>query len=634
MVKLNRVLDSDDELPELSTIIAEGTFLSFQKQKARLPESSGKTNPWERPRSTIHGLNSTTELLDEKHEAKKQRPLKIAHVNSILLSLTNRGALSIDPPNGRRRPNVRNPVRGPRKQTSSLSSVISPIESEGSSSDSISGFIVDDSESEDSEESSHEPTKRCLPSRTQNNPQEISILPSLRGYSDDREKTQLSNKIPNAFGSRNLGEGEPTESAATRKRHGKNVQRRSDSMTNRRDNGLEEPTSILRLSPPRLKSPSRSPPLSQVVPPPASPTRLGLASTNTRFHIPPSPHRPSIDAFWTQEVINDWNDSYTPRKPAQPSSTRNTNAIIEDDKQCISPCQTGRRSPSKSLIKADKEAAERRKAFNKEKYQLAATFLTEIDQTIADGQVAKLAESTGGVRLVWSKKLQSTAGRANWRREAIRTKDAEGELSTTTYRHHASIELAEKVIDDEDRLINVIAHEYCHLLNFMISNIKGNPHGKEFKIWARKCSAAFAHRGVNVTTTHVYEISYKYIWSCSKCGVEYKRHSKSIDPARHSCGKCHEKLVQVKPTPRREGKGTTEYQKFVKQNFARLKRERPEMSMGEVMAALGKEFREAKEKGPGEVVVPVDEIREMDGDGDPGLESVVRKLDFLELGKD
>lgn len=185
-----------------------------------------------------------------------------------------------------------------------------------------------------------------------------------------------------------------------------------------------------------------------------------------------------------------------------------------------------------------------------------------------------------------------------------------------------------------DRLINVIAHEYCHLLNFMISNIKDNPHGKEFKLWAKKCSTAFAHRGVNVTTTHVYEISYKYIWTCSKCGVEYKRHSKSIDPSRHSCSKCHEKLVQVKPTPRGEGKGISDYQQFVKRNFARVKRERPEMSMGEVMAALGKEFREAKEKAMGEVVVQVDEGLKVGGDEDTGLESVARKLDFLALGPD
>ena len=34
-----------------------------------------------------------------------------------------------------------------------------------------------------------------------------------------------------------------------------------------------------------------------------------------------------------------------------------------------------------------------------------------------------------------------------------------------------------------ERLINVLAHEYCHLANFMISGIKNNPHGKEFKEW-------------------------------------------------------------------------------------------------------------------------------------------------------
>ncbi|KAI4284584.1 MAG: hypothetical protein L6R38_001285 [Xanthoria sp. 2 TBL-2021] len=486
MVKLNRIIDSDDEFPELSTIIAEGT-LSFQKQRARIQER----NPSEHPSSSIHGLISTTKISDEKHEGKKQRPLKIAHVNSILLSLTSRDALSTDPSEGRTRPDA-------------------------------------------------------------------------------------------------------------------------DS------------------SPPRLKSPSRSPPPSQVVTPPASPTRLKLPSPNKRFHIPPSPHRPSIDAFWSQEVINDWNDSYTPRK----SPSRNANAFKKDDKDYPSPTQTERRGPSKSPIKADKEAAGRRKAFNQNKYELAAAFFKELDQTIVNGQITSLAEPTGGVRLVWSKKLQSTAGRANWRREAIRTKDGEGHVSTTTYRHHASIELAEKVIDDEDRLINVIAHEYCHLLNFMISNIKDNPHGKEFKLWAKKCSTAFAHRGVNVTTTHVYEISYKYIWTCSKCGVEYKRHSKSIDPSRHSCSKCHEKLVQVKPTPRGEGKGISDYQQFVKRNFARVKRERPEMSMGEVMAALGKEFREAKEKAMGEVVVQVDEGLKVGGDEDTGLESVARKLDFLALGPD
>ncbi|KAI4233934.1 MAG: hypothetical protein LQ349_004105 [Xanthoria aureola] len=594
MVKLNRMMISDDdEFPELSTLIAE-----------------------EHCSLTVHGLNPTTNLSDEKHEGKKKRPLKIAHVNSILLSLTSRDGLSTDLSEGRSRANVGTSVQGPPKQKFPLSSINTPTDSDDWSSDHMSDFIVDDSDSEDSEE-------------------KTSIRRSPRGHSDDCEKVRLSNKSWNAWRCENLGEGQPSNLAATREQHIPAVQSHYHSATSRRDDHFEEPNSTLKFSPPRLKSPSRSPPPSQVVKPPASPTRLKLPSPNKKFRVPPSPHRPSIDAFWSQEVINDWNDSYTPRKPAEPSPSRNSNLFKEAGKECLSPCQTGRRSPSKSPIKkADKEAAERRKSFNKNKFELAASFLQELDQKIVNGQITTLAEPTGGVRLVWSKKLQSTAGRANWRREAIRTKDGEGQSSTTTYRHHASIELAEKVIDDEDRLINVIAHEYCHLLNFMVSNVKDNPHGKEFKLWAKKCSAAFAHRGVHVTTTHVYEISYKYIWVCSKCGVEYKRHSKSIDPARHSCGKCHEKLVQVKPTPRGEGRGMSGYQQFVKHNFARLKRERPEMSMGEVMAALGRDFREAKEKGTGEVVVQVDEVPKIGRDEDVGLDSVMKKLDFLALGTD
>lgn len=362
---------------------------------------------------------------------------------------------------------------------------------------------------------------------------------------------------------------------------------------------------------------------------------MKLLSPTKRSHIPPSPHRPSIDAFWSQEVINDWNNQYSPKKTPKSVHARRFFALDEDDDGNLSPCEGGRRSPSKSPRKRDKQAAEKRKAFNEKKYDLAAAFLKELDQTIVNGQIAALAESTGGVRLTWSKKLQSTAGRANWKRETVRSRNPDGTVSTTSYRHHAAIELAEKVIDDEDRLINVIAHEYCHLLNFMISNVKDHPHGKEFKVWAKKCSAAFAHRGINVTTKHTYEIAYKYIWACTHCGTEYKRHSKSIDPARHSCGKCKEKLVQVKPPPRREGKGISEYQKFVKERFSSVKAERPDLGMGEIMALLGKEFREMKGKmGAEMVVVEEKEVGNgsFDEGKDVGFDTVVRKLDFLDLG--
>ena len=122
------------------------------------------------------------------------------------------------------------------------------------------------------------------------------------------------------------------------------------------------------------------------------------------------------------------------------------------DENELSPSESPHKSILKSPAKKDKRIFEQRKLFDNTKHELAVTFLAEVDRTITNGQVASMADSTGGIRVIWSKKLSSTAGRANWRREAIRSKNADGSVSDTTYRHHASIELAEKVIDNEGQL--------------------------------------------------------------------------------------------------------------------------------------------------------------------------------------
>ena len=205
--------------------------------------------------------------------------------------------------------------------------------------------------------------------------------------------------------------------------------------------------------------------------------------------------------------------------------------------------------------------------------------------------MAELAASTGGVKIVWSKKLNSTAGRACWKRVTGPAVSASGEKTIT---HHASIELAEKVIDDEERLINVLAHEFCHLANFMIGGIKDRPHGKEFKEWARKVSRAFEDRNVVVTTKHSYDIDYKYVWECVECGTEYKRHSKSINPTKHCCSDCKGKLAQTKPKPRDGTAKPSEYQLFFKEHFSILKKQNPGKPHGEVMEILVKMYKEAK----------------------------------------
>ncbi|KAL8966898.1 MAG: hypothetical protein Q9197_005730 [Variospora fuerteventurae] len=516
MARLNVVVDSDDELPELSTLLAKKTLSDGLQHRQPCQPTSAPTIQRVLPSSSREkkpqpGISAGA--------PKKQRSLKLEHVDSLRLPLTSLDDL----PSGQGPCSAMNlrlsphkAVRYPPQQKPARASFSEPSNSEDDCSDHMSDFIVSDSESDDV-------------------------------YADISK----------------------------------------------------------------------------------------LLSPTKRVHIPLSPHRPSIDAFWSQEIINEWNDLHSPKKERSDVSKRIIRPLDEDDDHYLSPLEIRPRNSSKSPVK-DKQAMEKRRAFSKGKYDLATAFLNELDETITKGEIARLAESTGGVRLIWNKKLQSTAGQAKWKQEVIQSKSPDGFITTKKHRHHASIELAEKVIDDEDRLYNVIAHEYCHLLNFMLSNVRDKPHGKEFKAWAKKCSTAFAHRGVKVVTTHSYEISYKYVWLCNQCGTEYKRHSKSIDPAKHSCGKCKAKLVQMKPVPRAEGKGKgmSEYQKFVKGRFASVKREKPELKMGEIMVVLGKEFRKTKERSKNDLVI-VEGGSVEDGDPDDqkdtGFESVVRKLDFLTL---
>jgi predicted SprT family Zn-dependent metalloprotease len=345
---------------------------------------------------------------------------------------------------------------------------------------------------------------------------------------------------------------------------------------------------FLTYEPPRLKSPRKTPP-SRPSTPPQSPCKLP-ASPSKAVRIPPAPHGPESDDFWNQLATNDWIDLHSPKKIlASPRKNRfadfsNSDSGLEPPSPLLSP----KKSPTKRTA-VEREA---KKTFDAQKHGLAEAFLAELDNTITDGKLRELTASTGGIKLVWSKKLLSTAGRANWRSQTQTTKHRDGTV-TSILSHHAHIELAEKVIDDSDRLVNTLAHEFCHLANYMISGVKGNPHGKEFKEWAKKCSVAFKHHGVKVTTKHSYEIDYKYIWECTQCAQEYKRHSKSIDPERSTC-RCRGRLIQTKPAVR-NGK-TSDYQLFVKEHFKSVKKGNPNATHGGVMEILGKTYREQKVK--------------------------------------
>ncbi|KAF2224395.1 SprT-like family-domain-containing protein [Elsinoe ampelina] len=361
--------------------------------------------------------------------------------------------------------------------------------------------------------------------------------------------------------------------------------------------------------------------------PPPSPSKARLASpSKQRIRIPTPPGRPSLDNFWDANEVNGWNDRHSPKKPPLASA-----------------------SPSKSPLKSPKKSRAEvlaRKTFDETKEQLAIDFVAELDQTICQGQIAAATSSTGGIKIIWSKTLNSTAGRASWKRETIRTKAAQPALTSSstsssaspspipsshsstpphlptpipaptptsaphpvTYKHHCTIELALKILTCPDRLHNTLAHEFCHLATYIVSGVKDRPHGPEFKAWGRKCDKAFKHKGVKVTTRHGYEIEFRYLWGMlaydGGCGREYGRHSKSIDPGKVRCGECKGRLVQVRPAPRGQGKKEVGgFAGFVKEQFAGVKGEMEEAGVkvghGEVMAELGRRFRARKEGGEG-----------------------------------
>ncbi|EEH22311.2 hypothetical protein PABG_04522 [Paracoccidioides brasiliensis Pb03] len=417
---------------------------------------------------------------------------------------------------------------------------------------------------------------------------------------------------------------------------------KSNSPKKRGDIDPKAPGDNMEGSPPNSRSPFYNPEDpgkvqsgANFITPPSSPSKPRLQSpSKTKYRIPPTPHRPSIDAFWSQDIINSWNDQYSPRKTK--TGLRKYQPFSDDEDYDGDQGMAGRSSgsssptssPQKSPIKgspvkkssvaataaAQRALAVKKKEFDQKKEAMAEEFLKALDDCVTGGEIQKLAAAAGGVKIVWSKKLNTTAGRANWKREMLKrdrlpaqpthqataswvsasghggnapnappngSSKAAPNAYTSTFsnntdkippnppllapiRHHATIELASKIIDSEDRLLNTLAHEYCHLANFIISNVRNNPHGASFKQWAAKCEKALSEHPVygwgaggngkvriRITTKHSYVIHYKYLWCCVECGFEYGRHSRSIDVKKSRCGECKVgALVQVRPKPR------------------------------------------------------------------------------------
>ncbi|EGO55096.1 hypothetical protein NEUTE1DRAFT_130971 [Neurospora tetrasperma FGSC 2508] len=379
----------------------------------------------------------------------------------------------------------------------------------------------------------------------------------------------------------------------------------------------------------RTQTPSPPPKIPKLKPKPSSTTLPPPSPPKKLPRIPTTPHRPSSDLFWSREFVDDWNDTHSPTKkeplfsstkPPTSDATSTRGTSITSPKK--NPPATSPSKAATALLARESRLA--RQLFDTHKHSLATHFLSLLDARLTSSRLSALTASTGGIKLVWSKTLNTTAGRANWKKESITCRPGQGSTKpdgrsskeekkkekevVVTVKHHASIELATKVLSTPERLFNTLAHEFCHLAVFMIDGVTARPHGAEFKAWAKKVNESEFGAGgggrnrgvgkmnirdggegveweggyaVEVTTRHGYEIEFRYVWVCDGvlsessstgqgeekrkgkekgqgegkegCGTEYKRHSKSIDPKRHRCGLCKGILRQVKPAPRGHG---------------------------------------------------------------------------------
>ncbi|EAL19473.1 hypothetical protein CNBG4200 [Cryptococcus deneoformans B-3501A] len=214
-----------------------------------------------------------------------------------------------------------------------------------------------------------------------------------------------------------------------------------------------------------------------------------------------------------------------------------------------------------------------------QRVRVANEIFDDLDRRVFE---SKLGERGAKARLQWNNRLLTTAGMARSKRTM------RNDVSSKEY----WIELSEKVLTSEERILNTVAHEMCHLATWIISGDFKNPHGHIFKSWGRK--VMHARKDVEVTTKHSYVIEYKYQWKCAneRCGQVYKRQSKSIDTSEHACGSCRSKLNPLFETRQKAASG---FQLYLKENMKSAKAAMPGASHGDVMRALSKRWAEAGE---------------------------------------
>mmetsp|Transcript_15942 Transcript_15942/g.24433 ORF Transcript_15942/g.24433 Transcript_15942/m.24433 type:complete len:552 (+) Transcript_15942:140-1795(+) len=297
------------------------------------------------------------------------------------------------------------------------------------------------------------------------------------------------------------------------------------------------------------------------------------------------------------------NENITSKHPNSASnytkSKRNNNQIpneiiiLSDDDSDYDDSSDPKRLFSQSEIRTTTKGTPTSRSFKKNRGALTKKVFNEFNERV-------FYRKLGSVDVRWTNKLRTTAGITR-----LKQRSAPGE----EIQRIASIELNTKVIDEYQRLRSTLLHEMCHAAQWLIdSNVKPH-HGRIFKKWANLAMNAI--HDVTVTTTHDYEIQFKYAWACQteKCGAIIKRQSRSVDPSKQCCGRCKGRLEEINVprkgessidrTPKKRGQ-ISSYNMFIKQNSAHVRArlqllKTEKITQSEVMKECARLWRSQKE---------------------------------------
>ncbi|UJR29909.1 hypothetical protein I4U23_017457 [Adineta vaga] len=183
------------------------------------------------------------------------------------------------------------------------------------------------------------------------------------------------------------------------------------------------------------------------------------------------------------------------------------------------------------------------------------------------------------VTTIWSARLTATAGHCTTRRTS----------------QTATITLSQKVCDSPERCRDTLLHEMCHAAVSLIDGVMNGGHGRLWRKWTHKAERCYPYLPA-ISVKHTYDITYKFIYRCTRCQYEVQRHSKSLDIEIDVCGKCMGKfellLNNTKTNDVQTPKKTlTRYNLFIKEHFQIMKQAQPHLSSPQLMKHLSQEYK-------------------------------------------